>query len=629
MSHLIKLEKISLSYGLHPLLDQVDFAINPNERICLIGRNGMGKSSLLKIIEGVIEPDSGNIWRKPQLRLARLAQELPTDQALTVYDYVASGLAEIGQLLADYNALTTRLSTNPSKNEWARLNTLQRLLDSKQAWQYERQINSTLNRLNLLPDTPLSLLSGGWLRRAALAKALVSAPDILLLDEPTNHLDIDAIQWLEEDLLNTRCTLVFITHDRALLQRLATRIIELDRGHLSSWPGDYEQFLIHKKERLHAEEKAWADFDKKLAEEETWIRQGIKARRTRNEGRVRALEAMRFERAKRRALPRQAQFNLNSAEKSGQLVIEAQQISHGFTDKSVIKAFSLRIMRGDRIGLIGPNGVGKSTLLSILLGELQPDQGRITLGTQLKIAYFDQRRQALNLNKTVLDNVAEGQEYIEVNGRRQHIMSYMTDFLFTPERARTPAKALSGGELNRLLLARLFKQPANLLVMDEPTNDLDIETLELLEDLLTAYQGTLLLVSHDRTFLDNVITSALVFKGDGVIEEQIGGYAASMLGNPSAKNESDNSVVTAQVEKKLLRQTNKLSYKEQQELAHLPLKIEQLEAEQQTLQAKIASEEFYQQSTATVNASFARLSEVEHLLSEVYQRWYELDSRNS
>ncbi|TAK74591.1 MAG: ATP-binding cassette domain-containing protein, partial [Gammaproteobacteria bacterium] len=499
MSHLITLDNLSLAFGLDVLLDHVKLQIEAKERVCLIGRNGAGKSSLLKIIEGTLLPDSGQIWRQPNLRLARLAQELPPSISGTIFDYVASGLAKTGQLLAAYHDLTLKLAGNHTQEDLKKLEQLQHEIDACNGWHFEQEIKTVLSRLDLNPDLKVAELSGGWQRRAALARALVVSPDLLLLDEPTNHLDIEAIQWLEEQLIDCQIGLLFITHDRALLQRLATRIIELDRGQLTSWPGDYANFLRRKEEMLHAEAKQNADFDKKLAQEEKWIRQGIKARRTRNEGRVRALEAMRVERARRREVQGTVSFNVSEAEKSGHLVIKAEHVTHHI----IINNFSIRIMRGDRIGLIGPNGVGKTTLLNILLGNITPQQGTVTLGTKLKIAYFDQLRAALDLEKTVAENVVQGSDTIEINGSKRHIISYLGDFLFTPQRALTPVKALSGGECNRLLLARLFSQAANLLVLDEPTNDLDIETLELLEALLCEYQGTLLLVSHDRAFLDN------------------------------------------------------------------------------------------------------------------------------
>ncbi len=624
MTVLVTLENVSLAYGLDKLLDQVKLQISKNERVCLIGRNGAGKSSLMKVIEGAQLPDSGTVWRKPNLRIARLAQELPQHETRTVYEFVAEGLADIGQLLAAYHALIHDLATHPSDKQLNKLEKLQHQIDAKQAWQFEQQINTILTRLELDPDKKVMELSGGWQRRAALAQALVSSPELLLLDEPTNHLDVEAIQWLENQLLDCGVALLFITHDRSLLRKLATRIIELDRGNLTSWPGDYDNFLVRKEEMLHAEEKLHANFDKKLMQEEKWIRQGIKARRTRNEGRVRALEAMRRERLIRREVQGKATFNLNEAEKSGQLVVEVKNIVFGFNDRLLINRFSTRIMRGDRIALIGPNGIGKSTLLNILLGNLEPQAGEVHLGTKLKIAYFDQLRQTLDPEKTVIESVGEGSDTIEINGQRKHIISYLNDFLFTPQRAMTPVKALSGGECNRLLLARLFSQPSNLLVMDEPTNDLDIETLELLEELIEQYQGTLLLVSHDRAFVDNVVTSTIVFAGNGRIEEYVGGYQdwlrqrdSSLQATRTSNPQND----THEATKVRHTQSKKLSFKEQRELNELPGKIEALEAEQAKLQQQFASTEFYKQDAEVIAQAAARLKQLEDELLQAYKKW--------
>lgn len=628
MTNLVTLDNVSLAYGLHPLLDGVKFQIQKGERVCLIGRNGAGKSSLLKIVEGAVTPDSGQVWRKPQLRIARLAQELPTDTNLTVYEYVSQGLAEVGALLAEYHATIHRLSTQHDDKDLAKLESLQHKIDTNNGWQFELNINTILTRLELPAEKRIADLSGGWQRRAALACALVSSPELLLLDEPTNHLDVEAIQWLEDQLLSESCGLLFITHDRSLLQRLATRIIELDRGQLTSWPGDYENFLRRKEELLHAEAKHNADFDKVLAQEERWIRQGIKARRTRNEGRVRALEELRRVRAKRRDVESKASFSMNSGEKSGQLVIEAKNVSQQFNHQPVITNFSTRIMRGDKIGLIGPNGVGKSTLLNILLDKMTPQSGTVTLGSKLQIAYFDQMRAALDLEKTVVENVVAGSDTIEINGKQQHVIGYLGDFLFTPQRARTPVKALSGGECNRLLLARLFSQPANLLVMDEPTNDLDIETLELLEELLSNYTGTLLIVSHDRSFLDNVVTSTFVFEGAGKITEYVGGYHDWLAqSKKTTQVKSTNSQPT--VEKSVpvaMKAVKKLSYKEQKELDELPTKIEALESELNQLQEKSAHADFYKQDQAQVAQTMSRLAELEKKLLQSYQRWEALEN---
>jgi ATP-binding cassette subfamily F protein uup len=628
MSQLILLDNVQLAFGLDALLENVKLQISAGERVCLIGRNGAGKSSLLKIIDGSMMPDSGQVWRKPNLRIARLEQELPQNTHQTIYDYVAAGLAETGQLLSAYHELTHSLSERCTEQDLLKLEKLQQKIDAVHGWDFEQNIKTVLTRLELNPDQRLEDLSGGWQRRTALAKALVSSPELLLLDEPTNHLDISAIQWLEDQLMVSNAGILFITHDRSLLRRLATRIIELDRGQLSSWPGDYDQYLIHKEECLHAEERGNAEFDKKLAQEERWIRQGVKARRTRNEGRVRALEAMRMTRAKRRLQQGKVSFNLTEGEQSGKLVVEAEHISHQFDGKPVIKDFSVRIMRGDRIGFIGPNGVGKTTLINILLGRLQPDQGTLQQGTKWQVAYFDQLRMALDPEKTVIDNVAEGRETIELNGRKQHIISYLGDFLFTPKRALTQVKALSGGECNRLLLARLFSQPANILVLDEPTNDLDIETLELLEELLANYDGTLLLVSHDRSFVDNVVTSILVFDGQGHIDEYIGGYQDWLR---YAKREPE--VVVTPEKKATVTKSNKLtklSYKDQKELEESPKQIEKLEAELLTLQENLADPEFYKASPEEINLGIKQVKDLEERLSHTYKRWEELESlRNS
>lgn len=625
MAQLITLENICLAFGLDILLDHVKCQIGSGERVCLIGRNGAGKSSFLKIIEGVMQPDSGSVIYKPHLRIARLEQELPQHIQGTVFEYVAEGLAETGRLLSEYHSLTQKLAHSHTTEDLLKLEKLQHAIDAKNGWQFEQSIQTILTRLALNPDQRVSDLSGGWQRRVALAKALVGSPELLLLDEPTNHLDIEAIQWLEDELVSCGVALLFITHDRALLQRLATRILELDRGQLTSWPGDYANFLRRKEEMLHAEAQQNALFDKKLAEEERWIRQGIKARRTRNEGRVRALEAMRVERSKRREVQGKASFSLNQLQQSGQLVVELKHVSHSYNDHPIVKDFSIRIMRGDRIGLIGPNGVGKSTLLNILLGNLVPEHGTVQQGTKLQMAYFDQLRQALDLEKSVIDNVVQGSDMIEVNGKRRHIISYLSDFLFTPQRARTPVKALSGGECNRLLLAKLFSQPANLLVLDEPTNDLDIETLELLEELLLEYQGTLLLVSHDRVFLDNVVTSTLVFTGNGKVTEYVGGYQDWLR---QTKQSAVASVAKEKTEKGRIektRENKKLSYKDQKELAELPQKIEELEKSQQLLLQTISDPDFYQQPQNKVTETMEKLKKIEGDLETAYQRWGELD----
>jgi ATP-binding cassette subfamily F protein uup len=623
MAALISLEKINLSYGIDPLLDEVSFQIFSGERVCLIGRNGTGKSSFLKIIDGIVVPDNGKIYREPSLRIARLTQELPQDLNRTVYEIVSQGLEEVGHLLTAYHALLNDLTD--SVEDMAQLAHLQHEIDACDGWQFEQSIQEVLTRLELPADALISELSGGWQRRVALARALVVKPDLLLLDEPTNHLDIQAIQWLEDQLLNFQGGILFITHDRALLRRLATRIIELDRGHLTSWPGDYDNFLRRKEEMLSAEAKLNSEFDKKLADEERWIRQGVKARRTRNEGRVRALEALRFERSQRRELQGNVQLGFNAANQSGQLVVEAEHVSQCYDDKVVVKDFSIRIMRGDRIGLLGPNGVGKTTLLNLLLGKIKPQQGGVKLGTKLEVAYFDQLREKLDPEKSIIDNVAEGRTTLTINGKERHVISYLADFLFSPQRMHTPVKALSGGECNRLLLARLLALPANILVMDEPTNDLDLETLELLEELLTHFQGTLLLVSHDRAFLDNIVTSTLVFEGAGKIVEYIGGYQDWQRQlSKKAQTEAVKSLVPS-VKKEKQSSGSKLNFKQKKELSELTQEIEQLELRQQKLIELISQADFYQQEIDAVNQVLKQVEQGEVELKLAYQRWEKLE----
>ncbi len=616
-----------IAFGLDNLLEGANFQLDPGERVCLIGRNGAGKSTLLKMVAGEIQPDAGEVWCQPGLRIARLSQELPVDADATVFDFIADGLDTVGRLLAEYHELTHGLVASASPQKLGQIERLQHELEARDGWSLNQRVETLLTRLQLPADAKLAELSGGWRRRVDLGRALVGDPELLLLDEPTNHLDIEVIQWLEEQLLEYRGGLLFVTHDRALLQRLATRIVELDRGRLTSWPGDYAHFLAKKAAELEVEARHNAKFDKKLALEEIWIRQGIKARRTRNEGRVLALKALREERRQRRAQAGKASFNLSQAEASGQLVIEAENVSYSWQGTPLIKAFSVRILRGDRIGLIGPNGSGKTTLLQILLGRLAPQTGRVRLGTRLKIAYFDQLRAQLDLEKTVIDNVAEGRETVTVNGQSRHIISYLADFLFTPQRARSPVKSLSGGERNRLLLARLFSQPANLLVMDEPTNDLDMETLELLEDLLVDYRGTLLLVSHDRAFLDNVVTSCLAFEGKGCIREYVGGYSDWLWQRrlPEAEPRSPPTIKVEAAKPLKPRMCGKLSYKEQRELEQLPGRIERLEAEQGQLHELTGTSEFYRRDPIEVTRVLERLKAMEVELEQAYSRWQELE----
>lgn len=623
MTNLITLDNITLTFGVENLLDRVKLQISSGERVCLIGRNGAGKSSLLKIIERSLMPSDGTVFHKPHLRLARLEQELPQSSSKTVYEFVAEGLAEAGELLTAYHVITQKLSGQHSQADLDELSRLQQKMDVINAWHFDQEIKTILTKLELDPEIEVAKLSGGWQRRAALARALVVQPDLLLLDEPTNHLDVEAIQWLEDYLLNAQLGLIFITHDRALLQRLATRIIELDRGKLTSWPGDYQNFLVRKQEMLDAESKLNANFDKKLAQEEKWIRQGIKARRTRNEGRVRSLEAMRLERSKRREREGRASFNVNDAAISGQLVVEATNLSQRYNDQDIIKDFSLRVMRGDRIGLIGPNGVGKSTLLNLLLEKIEPQQGTVKLGTKLEIAYFDQMRATLDLEKTVAENVGQGSDMIEVDGIKRHIIGYLNEFLFTPQRSLTPVKMLSGGECNRLLLACLFSRTNNLLVMDEPTNDLDIETLELLEEILSKYKGTILIVSHDRKFLDNVVTSTLVFSGNGKIEEFVGGYEDWLLQRKPRDYKKAPSTQSPKISADVKKQT--ITFREQKELKQLPKKIEKLEAAVAEQQKLMADPQFYSQNSDIIADEVAKLEKLNSNLELAYARWEKLD----
>ncbi len=625
---LIKIEKASLSYGLQVLLDKVDLTIDRGQRLCLIGRNGAGKSSLLKVLADEVDLDGGECIRQSGLRVARLEQDLPEADDRRVFDVVAGGLGETGKLLAAFHELAAREA--PDAGALARL---QQDIEHRDGWQMQQQVEETLSRLELSGDRYMRELSGGWRRRVALAKALVVNPDLLLLDEPTNHLDIAAIDWLEKQLLNFRGALVFITHDRALLQALATHIAELDRGHLRYWAGDYTSYLEYREQALAEEARHNALFDKKLAEEETWIRQGIKARRTRNEGRVRALKALRRERSERRDVIGKASFTLAGGDASGKLVAELDSVSYGYGDKPLVRDFSTRIMRGDRIGLVGANGAGKTTLLKLILGQLVPQAGQIRLGTQLQVAYFDQLRDQLDLDKNAVDNIAEGRDFIDLNGKSKHIYSYLSDFLFTGERARTPLRALSGGERNRVLLAKLFSKPANLLVLDEPTNDLDVETLELLEELLTDYEGTVLLVSHDRAFLNNLVTSVIAFEGRGDVREYVGGYDDWLRQGgrwtqpdaPVAFENTDKAPRQAPDEKRSAR-SKKLSYKLQKEFDELPVLIESLEARVAELESVVNADGFYQRFPADIDQGLQALARAQADLDAAFERWAELES---
>ena len=625
---LLRFENIGLEFGEQVILRDAEFAIEAGERICLIGRNGAGKSTTLKLIMGSMEPDRGEIVRKDDLVVSQLEQNLPATMDAPVADVIRSGLAQVQQLLAEYSE---RSGKALDKHGLRELEILHARIDAQDGWHLEQRVETTMTELDLPADKSMNELSGGWRRRVALARALVQKPDLLLLDEPTNHLDIATIKWLEERVYSYPGAVLFITHDRAFLQRLATRIVEIDRGRLSSWPGDYDNYLNRKEKMMEDEAVADARFDKKLEQEEVWVRQGIKARRTRNEGRVRSLQRMREEREGRIKKEGTARIHIEEAEQSGRKVLRARNISYSYGSEKVISDFSIKIMRGDRIGLIGNNGVGKTTLLRLLLGELEPMTGTIKRGTNLEIGYFDQLRQTLDLDKSVAFNVGEGRDYITLNGKDRHVVGYLRGFLFSAKRAMTPVKALSGGERNRVILAKLFTRAANLLILDEPTNDLDIETLEVLEQKLCDYNGTLIIVSHDRQFLDNVVTSTIVFEKDGKIEEYVGGYSdwlrqgheLAITDNPLAAEKKRRETA----ERRRRGNSLKLSYKDQRELDKLPEEIHQIEKRISNLQAIVAAPEFYSQDKAVVQQTLAELSETEARLERRVERWGDLESK--
>lgn len=626
---LLRFDNIRLDFGEQVILRDADLSIEPGERICLIGRNGAGKSTTLKLIMGELEPDHGEITPQSGLIVSQLRQNLPEAMDLPVREVIRSGLTEIDRLLDQYETMSGQ---ELDKRGLAKLETLHAKIDSHDGWHIEQRIEKTMTELNLPADKKMNELSGGWRRRVALARALVQKPDLLLLDEPTNHLDIATIKWLEDRIYNYPGAVMFITHDRAFLQRLATRIVEIDRGKLTSWPGDYANFLKRKEKSLEDEELANARFDKKLDQEEVWIRQGIKARRTRNEGRVRSLEKMRKEFAGRIKQDGKARIHIEEAEQSGRKVIRARNISYSYGDDDVIKDFSVNITRGQRIGLIGNNGVGKTTLLRLLLGHLEPQSGTLKRGTNLKVGYFDQLRQSLDLEKSVAYNVGEGRTYINLNGKERHIVGYLKGFLFSPKRSMMPVKALSGGERNRVILAKLFTRPANLLVLDEPTNDLDIETLEVLEQRLCEYTGTLIIVSHDREFLDNVVTSTIVFEEDGRIREYVGGYS-DWLRQGHQLTEADNPIETRARKREAAKQRQnknkvKLGYKEQRELEQLAESIAALESSIAALQKTVSAADFYTQSREQVQDKLRELRLAESRLERHINRWSELETKN-
>ena len=635
---LLNLSNAYLGFGDHPLLDHTELHIEPNERVCLVGRNGAGKSTLMKVLAGEIQLDDGKLTLEKDIVVTRLEQDPPRHVQESVFDYVAEGIAHLSDLLKQYHHISQQMQTDYSDELLTKLSHIQAQLEHNNGWQFENRIQDTLKLLELDPDKKLCELSGGWVRRAALARALVADPDILLLDEPTNHLDVEAITWLEDLLLNFKGSIIFISHDRSFIRKMATRIVDLDRGKLVSYPSNYDLYLETKAEDLRVEELQNALFDTKLPQEEVWIRQGIKARRTRNEGRVRALKKLREERRNRREVQGSAKIQIDQSTRSGKIVFDIENASYEVAGKTLLKNFSATIQRGDKIALVGANGCGKTTFIKLLLGELQPTSGTIHCGTKLEVAYFDQYRAELDLEKTVMDNVADGKQDIEVNGVKRHVLGYLQDFLFPPKRAMTPVKALSGGERNRLLLAKLLLKPNNLLILDEPTNDLDVETLELLEELLTDYQGTLIIVSHDRQFIDNTVEECFFFEGDGVVNKYIGGYfdakqqqiqyhASLAAHSQNVKKNEPLAIEPVKAEKPKAEQKKvKLSYKEQRELEALPAQMEALEAEMEALQTEVNSADFFSKEASYTQAQLQKLAEAEMALEQAFERWEQLEN---
>ncbi|CBJ79927.1 putative transport protein (ABC superfamily,atp_bind) [Xenorhabdus bovienii str. Jollieti] len=629
---LINLSGAWLSFSDAPLLDDTELHIEENERVCLVGRNGAGKSTLLRVLAKEQPLDDGQVIYEQDLIVARLQQDPPRDVEGTVFDFVSEGVKEQADCIKAFHHASRLVETDPSDKNLNRLAELQEVLDIQGLWLLDSRISDVLKQLSLPAEAKLSSLSGGWLRKAALGRALVSSPKVLFLDEPTNHLDIDTIEWLENFLKDFNGSLVFISHDRSFIRSMATRIIDLDRGKLTSWPGNYDKYLESKEEALRVEELQNAEFDKKLAQEEVWIRQGIKARRTRNEGRVRALKALRVERSDRRNVMGTAKMQVEEATRSGKIVFELENVNYQIGDKSLVKNFSAQVQRGDKIALVGPNGCGKTTLLKLMLGDLLSDSGRIHCGTKLEVAYFDQHRAALDPDRTVMDNLAEGKQEVMVNGRSRHVLGYLQDFLFHPKRAMTPVRALSGGERNRLLLARLFLKPSNLLILDEPTNDLDVETLELLEELVDGYTGTVILVSHDRQFVDNSVTECWIFEGNGEINNYVGGYYDAQQQRTQTislhqSSEKKNSIETKAVKSKETskRTSNKISYHLLRELEQLPSLLETLEEEIEQLQSQVGDSEFFNQPHAITQNVLNELANKEQKLEKAFDRWQELE----
>jgi ATP-binding cassette subfamily F protein uup len=624
---LLGMQDVSIAFGGPPVLDRASFHIERGERVCLLGRNGAGKSTLMKLLDGTIAPDSGAVVRETGASVARLEQEVPDDVTGSTFDVVAAGLGERGRLLARYHDASHRVAVQGTEAALRDLDRLHHALDASDAWQLYTRVETVLSHLGLDADVAFGDASGGRKRQILLARALVRDPDVLLLDEPTNHLDIDAIEWLEDFLIDRGTTLLFVTHDRAFLRRVATRIVELDRGRLADWGGDYDTYLERKDAALAAEARGQAEFDKKLAREEVWIRTGIRARRTRNEGRVRALEALRVERSARRDRVGTVRLQAQEAERSGRLVVEARNVSFARGARVIVKDFSTTITRGDRVGLIGPNGSGKTTLLRLLIGELAPDSGTIRLGTGIELAYFDQMREQLDPERSVFDSIADGAEFVEIGAARKHVLGYLQDFLFPPDRARTPVAALSGGERNRLLLARLFTRSFNVLVLDEPTNDLDIETLDLLEELLLEFSGTLLVVSHDRAFLDDVVTSTLVLEGGGVVGEYAGGYSDWVRQRrppaPAAPANPPRSQTPAPSTPKA--KPRRLTFKETTELAGLPDQIDALERERATLYLSLGDPVVLRDGPAVMTLRL-RLAALDAEITALTERWEALET---
>jgi ATP-binding cassette subfamily F protein uup len=619
------MQDVSIAFGGPPILDRARFAIERYERVCLLGRNGAGKSTIMKLLDGTMSPTTGEIVRQTGVTVTRLEQEVPGDVEGTTFDVVAEGLGPAGLLLARYHQASHDVGVHASDAALRELDRLHHALDVANAWEMQSRVDTVLEHLGLDADAPFASASGGRKRQTLLARALVRQPDILLLDEPTNHLDIDAVEWMEQFLIDRGVTLVFVTHDRAFLRRVATRIVELDRGRLVDWGTDYDTYLQRKEAALDVEAKEWAEFDRKLAKEEVWIRTGIQARRTRNEGRVRSLEALRVERSSRRERTGTVRLQAQEAERSGRLVVEAKNVSFSRGERPIVKDFTTTITRGDRVGLIGPNGSGKTTLLRLLLGELQPDSGSIRLGTGLEIAYFDQLREQLDPERSVFDSIADGADWIEVGGQRKHVLGYLQDFLFSPDRARTPVRALSGGERNRLLLARLFTRSFNLLVLDEPTNDLDIETLDLLEELLLDFSGTLLVVSHDRAFLDNVVTSTLVFEGGGRVSEFVGGYSDWVRQKKPIESAQPKRAAAPPPAAKAPGKKRKLSFKEIGELSALPDRIDALEKQRETVYLSLSDPSLLRDAAA-LSIAQARLTALEKEIGAMTARWEELET---